>query len=334
MHTPSRGSDRPQARAHRVTGHRNGSHPDRMDIESTIARVEHLAAGGPFSAERAGRFGVSADALAACLRRGRLERVTRGWYDVPRPGLSAVQRHARLVSCLVARCGGRAVASHQSGLVLHGLPLAAVSLRVAHLTHVGSGPPRRAQDHVLHRRPRGLAEAPSGDRLAVEWCLLQVGATYGARAAIVPGDAALRLGVATRESLDGALKLHRGAPGSLPAAAAMALLDGRSESPGESLLRYDLTVLGYDVVPQQPVVVAGQRFRPDLVVRGTKVAAEFDGKTKYSDPSAFTHEKLREEAMRDDGWLFVRFMWPDLGRLSDIDRRMQTALRTWRAQAA
>ncbi len=179
-----------------------------------------------------------------------------------------------------------------------------------------------------------MAPHAGGDRLDVEWCLMQVGATYGARATIVPGDAALRRGIATRESLDDAVKQHRGAPGSLPAAAALALLDGLSESPGESLLRYDLVMLGYDVVPQVSVMVGGRWLRPDLIVRGTKVAAEFDGKTKYADADAFQREKYREEAMRDDGWIFVRFMWPDLGHLPEIDRRMQAALRAWRSQAA
>lgn len=78
---------------------------------------------------------------------------------------------------------------------------------------------------------------------------------------------------------------------------------------------------------QVEVVTQHGRYRLDMVLRGTRVAVEFDGLGKYPDHRALRAEKEREEDLRADGWYFVRFIWADLGRPTLIRDRLRQGVR-------
>ena len=94
---------------------------------------------------------------------------------------------------------------------------------------------------------------------------------------VVLGDSALHQGLVTRDRLLasssrprwGAARLNR----------AVAWMDGRSESPWESLLRVFHRLCGIPVVPQHEVLDGDGRFvaRGDLRIVGTRMLHEYDG---------------------------------------------------------
>ncbi len=107
------------------------------------------------AAERGGWF-VRGDALAARysdadIRRhvttGRWVRLTRGAYAHPGPEIEAmavwdraVWLHLRTAKAVYVRLGGRAVVSHQSALLLHGVRVSELELRRVHVTRLaGTG---------------------------------------------------------------------------------------------------------------------------------------------------------------------------------------------------
>jgi very-short-patch-repair endonuclease len=96
----------------------------------------------------------------------------------------------------------------------------------------------------------------------------------------------------------------------------LSLVDGRSESVGETRLRVLLRVAGIRVEPQVTIRdIAGESVaRVDFLVEGTRVVVEFDGKVKYSDggADALFAEKRREDRLRRMGYVVVRVTWSDL----------------------
>jgi hypothetical protein len=116
----------------------------------------------------------------------------------------------------------------------------------------------------------------------------------------------------------------------------MALLDPRSESPGESVSRVRLHEDGLPAPElQQDIYDENGRFiaRVDFCWKERRTIGEFDGKIKYgklrkpgqSLEDAIYAEKLREDAIRDLGWQVVRWIWADLYRRGVIRDRVLRA---------
>ena len=102
---------------------------------------------------------------------------------------------------------------------------------------------------------------------------------------VVIGDSALHSGDVTRSELVGVSRLRRrGAP---LLRAAIPLMDGRSESIYESLLRLLHVSCGIEVDPQHRVVTADGAIvaRADLLLRGTRMLHELDGAHHRSAPA-------------------------------------------------
>lgn len=131
-------------------------------------------------------------------------------------------------------------------------------------------------------------------------------------------DSAFRLGL-DGETVAEKMSAMAGASGIAQARRVWVLADGRSESYGETLLRYFLGVARIEgFVPQLQVVTADGTKRLDLGHPELKVGLEFDGLGKYRgefgiEPSAaVVAERARELALRESGWHIERFMAQDL----------------------
>lgn len=99
----------------------------------------------------------------------------------------------------------------------------------------------------------------------------------------------------------------RRASGLLPA---IELSDPRRESPAESLSAGHFQAAGLPAPECQPAVeTAVGRFYPDFLWRDYGVIGECDGAVKYAEGShAFLQEKIREQALRDAGFVIVRWL--------------------------
>lgn len=277
---------------------------------------------GLISAARAYRAGMGADRIAALQRAGHLARVAKGWYALE-PAGSLERRHLLSAHALVTTFGGRAVASHQTAVVWHGLPVLTWSPRTVHLTRARDEKARRRGGLILHPRPVGWTEDPV-DVVDAATAVVQYGHQSGLESAVVAGDAALRAGLVSVEQLADAVDLAERVPGNAASRAALPLLDHRSESPGESRLRIRMVTCGYAVTPQVEIPSVGARV--DLLLDDAPVVVEFDGRGKYLQPEDVFREKVREDRIRDRGFEMVRFVWRELDDLDLLRHRVDRAI--------
>jgi len=114
------------------------------------------------------------------------------------------------------------------------------------------------------------------------------------------------------------------------------LLDGRSESPGESLSRVTIRQLGLPVPELQYVnVIDGNEYRSDFAWIDRRVLGEFDGKVKYGEllrpgesaEDVVMREKRRDASLRSAGWEVVHWTWAELMRPDRLNRLLRTVLR-------
>lgn len=224
--------------------------------------------------------------------------------------------------------------SHESAALIWGCSVYPVPSRT-HITQVGR--PNRLGDPLLVRHHGALPLEDRVDvnglpvtclsRTVVDCCTSMAGA-----AAIVVADSALRLGVdetAVRERLD----RGPGRRGTRSARRVLTWADGRAESPGESVTRWTLLAGGItELDPQVSVDTRLGLFWLDLALRGRQVAIEFDGFVKYSGrfgaaPQVLFDEKRRQDALEEEGWVFVRVTWSDLRRPEAVVARVHAAAR-------
>jgi very-short-patch-repair endonuclease len=247
----------------------------------------------------------------------------RGFYAT-RPPRDDRDLHALRVRAAVRRCSGRALASHHSALVLHGLPTHDADLEVVHLTHR-----TRARDKVagVVKVCRSVPGLPVGDVVPVALAVVQAGLVGTPLTSLVAADAALHGGLVVAADLDAAVDVNAGRPGIGPVRAVLRHADARIESVGESLLAHAFRLLGIRVTPQVSVRTDSGTFRADFRVEGSRVLVEFDGGLTYVQPRALYDEKRREDALRRAGWVVVRFVWSDLFDHAGIARRIAVAAR-------
>lgn len=83
-----------------------------------------------------------------------------------------------------------------------------------------------------------------------------------------------------------------------------------SESPGESVLRWQVEALGLpSAVLQQRIDIPsrGRHFFLDLAWPALRIAAEYDGRDKYAVTGTTWDEKVRQDLIQESGWTFKRF---------------------------
>lgn len=160
------------------------------------------------------------------------------------------------------------------------------------------------------RRPSGLwITTPL--RTAIDCC-----SALTAEAAVCLLDHCLRTRLVTLEELVEQVTLRRGTRGGRRFAQAVALADGRSESPAESLARLLLLPHLPALVPQVQVWDRHGELlaRLDLADKAVRLAVEADGKRGHAGAHMVARDRARDRRIEKYGWWTERVSWFDLRR--------------------
>ncbi len=268
--------------------------------------------------------GFTDNDLARARRQGKLRRVASGVY-VPADafdGLSPADQHVTRARA-AARNRRGSVVSHQSAAAVHGLDLWDTDLHRVHLSIPGPTGGGRSAGLHLHGQP--AIEKGARDRIPVTTLsrtVLDCARTLDFEHAVVIGDSALRANRALDLSLDGL----SGRSGIGAARRAVDFMDGRSESPGESLSRIRFRQFGIPA-PTLQYVIPGTTWRVDFCW-DRRIVGEFDGMAKYGGrPESLAEEKAREDGIRDRGLEVIRWTWRDLFDFDRVVRKYEQALK-------
>lgn len=286
------------------------------------------------------RSGWSDDELGRLVRAGQLQRLRRGAYVNGLLPDDAATAHRLLIRATWGGLRQPAVVSHQSAAVLHGLPLWDVALDRVHVTR---RPPAWNNNsgllcaHVARLRDDEVEEIDGVPVTSAMRTALDLARSLPHEAAVVALDACLHDRLLDHDALRSRLFDIAGAPGSRSATRAITFADGRSESVGESrsrviLARWGLapSALQFEVRSAGGALVG----RTDFAWEERRVVGEFDGRVKYGrllrpgeDPGdAVFAEKRREDAVRDELWGVVRWVWADLHVPHRFAARVRRAL--------
>lgn len=244
--------------------------------------------------------------------------------------MSHEQRHlVRVAAVSAARQSGGVVLSHASAAVMHGLPIWGVDLQRVHVTRRGHSSGRVTND--LHIHTGGLLDTTVVAGLLLTSparTVIDIARTEPFEQAVVVGDAALHRGLVTKDQLVAELSAAQHRTGVREAAKVIEFIDGRSESPGESRSRVFMHRYGLE----PPCLQASIRDKRGRVIARVDflfrcgVVGEFDGRVKYQRGDDLFREKQREDALRRQGWLIVRWVWADLDRPEELFHRIALAL--------
>jgi predicted transcriptional regulator of viral defense system len=275
---------------------------------------------------------------AQLARSAHLHRVRRGAYSVLASDLDPRVAHLQLLEATVRQSSPEAVVSHMSAAVVHGLPIWDDELTRVHLSRdrTSGGKTRRyVRLHPAQFAPGDVVEAAGFRVTSLARTVLDLSCALTPRRSVPIGDAALAHGLAPAE-LEAALALARGRTGVGAARRAIAILDKRSESVGESSSRVVLHEQGlapsdlqYEVLDSAGRLVG----RSDFVWEEARTLGEFDGRIKYgrllnprqSLEEVLFDEKRREDALRNLGWEVVRWVWAELARPAGLVQRLNEA---------
>lgn len=303
----------------------------RQGMDDQLIRLAHTQS-GLVTTSQALDLGWDRRSLGAATREHILGHVCRGLYAVWTPDLETpAGRHAAL-SRGAALTYPDAILANVSAVAAHDLPVMGAIGRRAFLER-----PVRAevltQGYVIRPRsaPEDEVEAalPGWGRcVSPATAIVQHTLEHGVMPGVVAADAAIHRGdVCVPELADAAARTF-GWPRSARATTMLAMVDGRSESVGESRLRLDLRTGGIDVTPQAVIRDGEFVARVDFLVDGSKVVIEFDGLVKYRDggADALIAEKRREDHLRALGYIVVRVTWAELANPARVLARVRQAI--------
>ena len=146
-------------------------------------------------------------------------------------------------------------------------------------------------------------------------------------------DAMFGLGAFSREDFLRGIERFRGMRWVTTLRAIGPLADGRSESPGESVLRLRCIEANLAVVPQVEVWRGEDLLgRLDLANEELRLGLEYDGAEWHGNPEQREHDRLRRAEFADDGWLVHALGREEVfGRTRDCDRIIREAARQARS---
>lgn len=261
-------------------------------------------------------LGWSDPAISRAVRSGRLCSVRRGYLAPPVADPAA--RHLQAAAA-AARAAADAAVSHRSGLLVHRLPLVGARPPQPEVTV----PPRQlghlAGAHLYRATlPGDAVTTVRGVRVtSVARTLIDVARHRPAPSAVAAVDAALNRGMVSEAELIEVVLACWYWPRIRRAVRALQLVDGRAESPLESVSRLAMMWLRLPAPDLQARFVdSGGRFvaRTDFYWAGFGVVGEADGVMKYTDRDVLVAEKRRQEALEDLGLIVVRWGWDDVTR--------------------
>lgn len=283
--------------------------------------------------------GIDHRVLTEAGKRNEIVRLWRGVYArrATWRGLTPWEQDRLRIEAHWLSTNGTAVYSHASGARAHGLSTWDLGPKV-HVTVPYSG---SKSSHGIDVVAHSLA-VPDADVARVALAPGRIATVVSAeravadrarvldieRAAII-GDSAMRRGV-TIERVRAAAERSGAVRGSRKLEDLLAVLDGRSESAGETRTRLALAVAGLPTPELQYSIPTGQGvFRADFAWPELLVILEFDGDSKYSDyrptPEALLNKRKREVALADEGWTVVRTRWSDLAAPWTLAARLEAA---------
>lgn len=284
--------------------------------------------------------GYSYAEMARLARSAELVRVRRGAYAAAGGAdLDPRVAHLQLLEATVGQSSAESVVSHASAAVLHGLPIGHDQLGRVHLTRdrAGQGKVRRyVQVHGLPLDDVDLTSIDGFRVTSLRRTVIDIACSLPPLLAVPIGDAALRAGLIAAE-LAVSLECSGARHGIARARRTVALLDPRSESPGESMSRVVFVEHGVPrPEPQLKVYDERERLvgRTDFGWAEERTLGEFDGKKKYgrlllkpgqTPEDALFEEKKREDRLRDLGWQVVRWIWADLYAPAPFLQRLHRA---------
>jgi hypothetical protein len=256
--------------------------------------------------------------------------------------LSPTDQHLALAHASDDLTPGDVALSHVSALADYKCPMWNVDLTFAHLTRRDSGRSRREAGVAHHRgnlpdtqvveRAGRFVTCPT--RSTVDGLSLMT-----VESGMVSGDWMLHRGLTDFDRL-WALKTEMNQwPDTRTLEITLRLLDGRSESPGESRGRYLFWWLGlpkpdlqHEVFDRSGRLVAVTDFAwPDKGIYG-----EFDGKVKYgrllkpgqqAGDVVFAEKRREDEVRRATGGTMVRWIWSELHASSEPTLQLRRLLR-------
>jgi hypothetical protein len=213
----------------------------------------------------------------------------------------------------------------ETAALIHGLPLAAVPSHV----HVQQVADRSARSRGDVRRHFSSSGAPpvvqlTGLRVtSLESTIVALAAGSGFPAAVLAVDDALRRGTTDRGRVAEAAQGIGAEAARRRIAAVLDFASADAESPGESLSRVQMMVMGFPAPELQRVFTDARGFigRSDFYWPQARLVGEFDGLVKYSKPEfrggrtpseVVVDEKRREDRLRALGLGVVRWTWDDL----------------------
>ena len=293
--------------------------------------------------------GITDAEIKSARGSGSWTRVHRGAYCATDSlaGLDQEDRY-RLRSIAVARRSPHLVLSHQSAAAMLGLPLWKASLERVHLIRPADGGGRAGPGRIVHigrLAPSEIGRVAGTLVTSPARTLTDIACSSTFVTTVVAADAALRRRLVTPDELAAALAKTEHRRGAATARRALRFADGRCESVGESLLRVAMHQARLPE-PQLQIRVIGPDgsviARSDLGYPELGVLIEFDGAIKYTkllQPGENAHEvvlaeKIREDRIRDLGYVVVRVVWAELTDPSAIAAKINAALNRGRRVVA
>jgi hypothetical protein len=283
-----------------------------------------------FTLDEAASLGWTQSALRHAVASGHILRLRRGYYTAARD-LPSGPIPPDLAAIAAARNYPRSVISHRSAVLIRDLPLLGPRPRLAEITV----PPRwsgNAPNVHLHRaRVRPIDETMVGPARATSMArtIVDLARHHPLRTAVVTADAALNRGLVTPAQIDDVIRDCWNWPRIRRAHRVVELMDGRSESPLESISRLVMPHIG---VPA-PELQAHIFDENDLFIARTDfywdefgVVGEADGRSKYADLEVVWDEKERQEHLADAGLVVVRWGWAEADRYpQQLEAKIRTA---------
>ena len=241
-------------------------------------------------------------------------------------------RHVVKVQAVLAVASRPPVFSHWSAAAVLGLPVVGRHDGGVHVVREPAGGGRSHGDVVRHA-VAGRVDVTVVDGITVTSparTVVDLARAGGVVTGVAAGDAAVRHGLATVEELHAEVERAGRGRGVRAARRTAALVDARSESPGESLSRVRMAEWGLGA---PPVLQHEVRDRHGFVGRVDfwwpvhGVVGEFDGRTKYGSDAAgvLWEEKLREDRLRAAGLRVARWTWQDAWAGGPMIARLRAA---------